>query len=382
MIDFKAHNEKAKAIWEAYESGNPIRVPVVIYADVRNWINESSENTKNITMTDYINNPDIMLECQIKASEWIRHNILSDSEMGYPQNGWSVMVEFQNFLESVWFGAPIVDGSEPHSAAFLTDDNKWSLLDKGIPEPFSGINAEVVRRYEYYREQINRYFYQGIPLTEVHMPYNMMGTDGPFTIACSMRGAGDFIMDILDDNEYAHQLMGLITQAIIQRIKKVRKYIGLEEAAESFGFADDSIVLLSPDMYKEFVFPYHKRIFDELTTENSSRGMHLCGDAQRFFPILEQELNVKSFDTGFPIDFERLYKELSPDVCIMGGPSTKLIRYGTPESVKKEAKRILGSGVMDMSKRFILREGNALAPGTPIRNVNAIYEAAEEFGYY
>lgn len=31
---------------------------------------------------------------------------------------------------------------------------------------------------------------------------------------------------------------------------------------------------------------------------------------------------------------------------------------------------------------FILREGNDLAPGTPIHNVNAIYQAAEKYGNY
>jgi hypothetical protein len=32
--------------------------------------------------------------------------------------------------------------------------------------------------------------------------------------------------------------------------------------------------------------------------------------------------------------------------------------------------------------RFILREANNLAPGTPIANVVAFYEAAKEFGQY
>jgi len=382
MIDFKAHNERSKSIWEAYEKGSPIRVPVTIYADVRNWIAEPAENPSHITMAEYIKDAGRMLECQIKASEWIRHNILSDSEMGYPKDGWSVMVDFQNFLEPAWFGAPVVYGKEPHCESFLTDESKWSLLDKGIPEPFTGINAEVIRRYEYFTERTKDYSYKGISLTGVQMPYNMMGSDGPFTIACSIRGTESFLIDMLEDSEYAHQFLSFLTQALIRRIKKVRKYLGMSEMAASFGFADDSIVLLSTDMYKEFVLPYHKRIFDELTLQNGERSMHLCGDAQRFFPILERELNVKSFDTGFPIAFERLYDELSSDVRILGGPSIKLIRYGTPECVRDEAKRILRSGVMEKSRRFILREGNALAPGTPMGNVNAIYEAAEEFGYY
>lgn len=381
-MDFKEHNKRSKEIWKAYESGNPIRVPVVIYADVRNWLCEPAENTSGITMTEYIKNPDIMLDCQIKAAEWIRHNILSDGGMGYPEDGWSVMVDFQNFLEPVWFGGEIKYGKEPHTEAFLTNANKWSIFDNGIPEPFSGINSEVIRRYEYFMEKVGSYSYKGLPLTKVEMPFNMLGTDGPFTIACGIRGAENFIFDMLEDSEYAHQLMSFISDAIIGRIRKTRKYLGIEEKINGFGFADDSIVMLSVEMYKEFVLPYHKRIFDELTPKGGSRGIHLCGDAQRFFPVLEKELQIKSFDTGFPVNFEILYEELSADVRILGGPSTRLILNGTPEDVKAEAERILKSGVMEKSRYFILREGNALAPGTPIENVNAIYEAAEEFGYY
>ena len=381
-IDFKAHNQRSKEIWEAYEAGNPIRVPVVIYADVRNWIFVPTENTTGITMTEYIKNPDIMLNCQVKAAEWIRHNILSDGGMGYPENGWSVMVDYQNFLEAVWLGGKIKYGEEPHTEAFLTEANKWSIFEKGIPEPFSGINGEVIRRYEYFMEKMKSYSYKGLPLINVEMPFNMLGTDGPFTIACAIRGVENFIIDMLDDSEYANKLMSFISDAIIGRIRKVREYLGIEEKIDGFGFADDSIVMLSVETYKEFVLPYHKRIFDELTPQGCSRGMHLCGDAQRFFPVLEKELNVKSFDTGFPLDFGCLYEELSSDVRIMGGPPIGLILNGTPDDVKAKAESILKSGVMEKSRYFVLREANALAPGTPIDNVNAIYEAAEKYGYY
>jgi len=238
-IDFKAHNQRSKEIWEAYEAGNPIRVPVVIYADARNWIFAPTENTTGITMTEYIKNPDIMLNCQVKAAEWIRHNILSDGGMGYPENGWSVMVDYQNFLEAVWFGGKIKYGEEPHTEAFLTEANKWSIFEKGIPEPFSGINGEVIKRYEYFIEKMKSYSYKGLPLINVEMPFNMLGTDGPFTIACAIRGVENFIIDMLDDSEYANKLMSFISDAIIGRIRKVREYLGIEEKIDGFGFADD-----------------------------------------------------------------------------------------------------------------------------------------------
>ena len=67
---------------------------------------------------------------------------------------------------------------------------------------------------------------------------------------------------------------------------------------------------------------------------------------------------------------------------VLGGPPVALLRGGTPADVRREVARILGSGVMRLSRRFVLREGNALAPGTPIVNVGAMYAACEEFGWY
>lgn len=58
-----------------------------------------------------------------------------------------------------------------------------------------------------------------------------------------------------------------------------------------------------------------------------------------------------------------------------------VLRYGTPAQVRQETLRILRSGVMEGGK-FILREGNNLAPGTPLENLHAMYETAKEAGRY
>ena len=57
----------------------------------------------------------------------------------------------------------------------------------------------------------------------------------------------------------------------------------------------------------------------------------------------------------------------------------EILRTGTPADVRAETKRILQSGVMDGGK-FVLREGNNLAPRTPPENVAAMYEACKESG--
>jgi uroporphyrinogen-III decarboxylase len=68
-------------------------------------------------------------------------------------------------------------------------------------------------------------------------------------------------------------------------------------------------------------------------------------------------------------------------VELLGGPSVPLLRYGTPEQVREEVVRILRSGVME-GGRFILREGNNLAPGTPLENLWTMYEVGKQVGRY
>ena len=109
--------------------------------------------------------------------------------------------------------------------------------------------------------------------------------------------------------------------------------------------------------------------------------MHLCGDATRHFPMLRDELNVMSFDTGFPVDHGRLRQTLGPDVEILGGPEVTLLRHGTPEAVYERTRAILQSGVME-GGRFILREGNNLPPCCPEANLEAMYRACLDHGWY
>ncbi len=98
-------------------------------------------------------------------------------------------------------------------------------------------------------------------------------------------------------------------------------------------------------------------------------------------PIMKKKLKITMFDVGFPIDFSWVRKTLGPDVEISGGPRIDLLLKESPQMVEQETKRILESGIMD-GGRFILREGNNLAPYTPLENINAMYSTCLKYGKY
>jgi hypothetical protein len=73
------------------------------------------------------------------------------------------------------------------------------------------------------------------------------------------------------------------------------------------------------------------------------RGIHLCGNVQRHFPLLVRELAIDTFDTGFPINFSSLRAELGPKVEIQGGLPVADLIAGPPAAVISSATRVAAS---------------------------------------
>ena len=378
-MDFEAHNAEVREVWEAYHAGNPIRVPMTLGINPRLTLLDPKLNVDGTTFREYFEAPRIMWDVQLRHQHWVRHNLVHDSEMGIPDR-WSVYVDFQNCYEALWFGGDLryIAGNVPDVPPFVTDDRKWAFLDSGAPDPFGGWMARNWEYYEQFRAFAAEAEFHGRPV-DVVSPTGL-GTDGPFTIGCALRGATELCLDMYADPEFFDAFMGFITEATIERIRAYRERLGVPVATRTWGFADDSVALLSVSSYRERVLPYHRWLIEAFGPDGPN-SIHLCGDATHLFPTIRDELKVNAFDTGFPVDHGGLRRTLGPDVFIHGGPHVEFLRGRTPAEVREETRRILESGVMEGGK-FVLREANNLAPGTPPENVAAMHEACRDFGQY
>lgn len=380
-MNFEDHNKEVKELWESFEKGRPLRIPMVLGLSSRFFILNNDINRRNISYKEYSENPDVMFDLQVKSDYYRRMNIPADYEMGIPESGWSISVDFQNYYEAVWLGADVkyIENNVPAPEPFLSDGYKNSVFEKGIPDAFSGLMGVCRDYYEYFREKARNYTYKGVKVEKITPA--VLATDGPFTIACSIRGTTEFCLDLYEDPFYAHKLLEFITDAIIYRLKAWRKYVGTPEKDDCFYFADDSISLLSCNDYIEFVLPYHKKLVAALSNNSAYNCIHLCGDATRHFKTIKEELNVKWFDTGFPVEHGKIVKQLGKDVIIQGGPHAELLRSGKTPEIEMEVKRIIDD-VKEHTRRFILREGNNMAPNTPIENIAAMYDSCKKYGVY
>ena len=382
-INCRKHNEEVRLVWHTYNSNEPVRVPLRFGINPRYTMFDHPANPRGITFEQYAGDPQTMLERQLEHEYWVRCNVPQDSATGVPEDGWPVYVDFQNYYEAVWYGADVKfrDGQVPDSVPPLADDNtKWRLIEAGTPDPFTHGGAELMWRiyHHFVQKQKEGWTFRGKPIARVEPPAS--GTDGVLTVACNLRGTEAFMTDLVTDPDYAHALLEYILDTSVKRILAYREATGQEMKPDRGGLADDSIQLISTAMYEEHILPCHRRYLSELFGEGP-HGMHLCGDATRHFRLIRDELNVWSFDTGFPVDFAWLREELGPDVEIQGGPSVPFLQSATPQQVFEECRRILNSGIMK-GGRFILREGNNLAPGIGLDKLWAMWDAVHEHGLY
>jgi len=386
-IDFQKHNEMVRALMANFQVQKHDRVPVKINGSIRNYISNPVLNTTGYSFRDFFTAAPAQIACRLEYDYYTRHHLLCDQEMGLAES-WKLGLDFQNSYDQAWFGCPFRffgPTDVPDTDAILRE-NPQSLYDWDDPNPFWGRGDFMERAVEMYY-QIKKMCDAGLEfhgrpvLPPEHFPCE--NTDGIFTVALKLRGAAETMIDMYENPVYYHDLMDYITRNLIRRITAHRVWAwknGAPEETDAFSYADDSIAMLSRAQFREFVYPYQKRLFAEFADDRGCH-IHLCGDATHHFKFLADEFNVRSFDTGFPVDQGALRRELGPGIQINGGPSIMLVKSGTPAEIAAETKAICDSGVMD-GKRFVLIAANNLAPCTPIENILAFYAAGKKFGRY
>lgn len=376
--DFQRHNEEVKEIWAALNEWKaPKRIPIILGTNTRYFMFSRVINPGGLDFRKYSEDPDVMFDAGLRFQRWSKFNLLQDLDLGMPAK-WCIAPDFQNYYEAAWFGCDVhyFDDQVPDTLPDFTE-NPESVMEKGLPDPFGGLMKQVMEYWEHFKARAQHETFLDLPI-EIQTPWCGMGTDGPMTVACNLFGPNFVCESMLEEPERLQTLLTFITDATIRRMTAWRKLGGVAVPQDGFGFADDSVAMISKESYREHILPHHRRLCDALGTRKH-RSIHLCGDSTRHFLTLRDELNIQCFDTGFPVDFGALRRELGPKVRIQGGPHVSFLMRENAAAVREKVRAILQSGVLE-GGLFLLREGNNLAPGTPLANTEALYHAGVEFG--
>lgn len=190
---------------------------------------------------------------------------------------------------------------------------------------------------------------------------------GPFSLAEKLFGFDNFLIWVLTNPEWVHQAMKVLTPLAI-RYSQAQIDAGTD--AIIIGEAGCSGGLISPNTYRDFILPYHRELCAALSVPTI---MHICGKSTKHtLHIAETGTSVYNFDEGVDVNVAR--KNLAGKVGLTGYvPTVTVLLNGTPDDVYKSAWECLENGV------DVLTPGCAMAPHTPLENINAMVRAAHDW---
>jgi uroporphyrinogen decarboxylase len=205
------------------------------------------------------------------------------------------------------------------------------------------------------------------------------GDQGPFSLACEIRGMEQFMMDLAtcEEPQKIHRLLEYCLE-VSKRYCNAQVEVGAHMT--SIGDSPSGPDLLSPRMYRKFAWPYVQKLVDHLHAENVRISYHICGNAT---PIIEDMVksgaDVLEFDQKAD---QKICKAASAGKTTLLGPVDpgEVMARGTPELVIEKCREAIN--ILAPGGGFILGPGCALPPTTPDENIHAMIEAAKNFGVY
>jgi len=167
--------------------------------------------------------------------------------------------------------------------------------------------------------------------------------------------------------EFAHQLLGMITQSTIHYLKAQ-----ITAGADIVQIFDSWAGILSPDQYREFSLKYISKICDAI--QGTPKTVFAKG---AFFA--RKEMNVLNCDV-IGLDWNmniQESKELLPGKVLQGNLDPCAL-YGSRDDVKRETKKMLAAFG---PTRHIANLGHGLYPDTEVDNVKCFIETVKNYQF-
>lgn len=196
---------------------------------------------------------------------------------------------------------------------------------------------------------------------------------GPLCTAGFVRSTTDFMIDLVENPEYAHKLISLCTNLIIDWLKAQAKIMG--NTVEGIFILDDIVGFVNEEHYKEFAHPYLKKICDAFP-KDWIKIYHNDADINACLEHLP-DCGFNVLNWGKQTDISEVKSRLGNRMCLMGNVNPLEVGVrGTPDEVFNAAMDVLeksgGEGI-------ILSVGGGTSPGMPKENILAMQRALNEY---
>jgi Uroporphyrinogen-III decarboxylase len=198
----------------------------------------------------------------------------------------------------------------------------------------------------------------------------------PFTNASFLIGAENLVRLTVKNPEAVHKLCELSLESNLSYVKAIID----AGCTPSLTDAMSSCTVISPRQFKEFSFPYLKRLIDYIHSRGKSATLHICGKTNSIWQYMaDAGADCISIDNAADLLEAKL--KVGNRVRLMGNikPSETMLQ-GTPKDVRNAVIECVKKAY-DNPKGYIVASGCSLPTETPFENIHAMIDTVRDIGY-
>jgi uroporphyrinogen decarboxylase len=196
----------------------------------------------------------------------------------------------------------------------------------------------------------------------------------PFSIASMVRGAQEWMLDLMVPGEEVVQLLEYCTGVSCQFIDLMVQ-TGVDMVSN--GDSPAGPEMISPEMFREFALPYEKKLVEVAHNHGLPYINHICGNTN---VIIEDML--KSGTDGLELDYKTdvnlILKYLGNSHLFIGNiDPSGVLALGDTQSVRSKTIELLE--IYKDSPRLVVNAGCAIPAETPSENIKELVETVHNF---
>ncbi len=201
-------------------------------------------------------------------------------------------------------------------------------------------------------------------------------------------GWDELFVRLLEDLKLAHYFLERLTDSLLTGLKKYLAAVGdnLDVIVIGDDLGSQKAPLLSLDLYRQTLLPYHRKLIDFIRRHSNVYVMFHCDGAMMpFFRDLidagVQIFNPLQTDSA-GMDPAIIKREFGKEVTFWGGgcDTHSVLFKGTTEEVIEDVRRRLQ--VLAPGGGFVFNQIHNILPETRAKNVIAMYDYVHDHGHY
>ncbi len=258
------------------------------------------------------------------------------------------------YRETHGFGSTVeyIKDGPPRSTCPLQDSKDLSILLK--PDPMTSERMlDRIKAAEAYKGS-----FQG--------EYSILGwIEGPAAEAADLRGVTTFMVDLMDDEAFASELMDVCVNVGIEFARAQ-----VNAGADTIGIGDAIASQIDPHTYEKLIQTREKQLVKAIQDTGAHVKLHICGNITHLLPGIA-DLGVDILDVDHMVEMSTVRAAVGNRVAISGNmdPVT-VVRSGAPATIKNA----ILNAYEKVGNPYMVNAGCEIPSGTPTENLRALCE--------